>query len=100
MRRIKIDGKAWFDADAAQSWEETTTWDGHNRISDATGSQWRHETLYLTAKGAWVIDGYSQYQGSPNWTNMVTPKEAYGWLLRCDYEIPEVLTQFDAEAEV
>ena len=56
MRRQALtDGTGrWFDLDAAKRFDEATIWDGRNRISLATGSQWDHEALYRT--GQWPLD--------------------------------------------
>ncbi|MBZ5574867.1 MAG: hypothetical protein LAO09_23685 [Acidobacteriia bacterium] len=53
-RQALTDGSgAWFDRSAAEAFEESTTWDGRNHISDATGSQWNHERSAIAeaAKG-------------------------------------------------
>jgi hypothetical protein len=54
----------FFDMDKATKYEEDTYWNGNNHISKATGSQWSHEILFKTASGKWVLNCYSQYQGS------------------------------------
>jgi hypothetical protein len=100
MSRITTDDGHWFDSDKAQKWEEHTRWDGNNRFSLATRSQWNHEELYLTAGGRWVLSGWSQYQGSKPWCHAIEPSEAYGWLLRCEHDIPASLSDYDATAEL
>lgn len=71
----------WFDIDKATAYEEDTEWDGNNRISKATGSQWDHQILYRTAKGRWVLHCWSQYQGSTPSYEFVTDEVAREWLI-------------------
>lgn len=55
-------------------------WNGSNHISQATGSQWEHESLLRTAGGWWVLHRWSQWQGvSPTNRNVGdTPRPASG----------------------
>lgn len=73
--------EGWFDRDKATEYFESRTWDGNNRISDATGSQWDHETVYRTAKGRWVLHEWSQRQGAMETYRFITPERARDWLL-------------------
>lgn len=92
MTRISVetrDGRSfWFDTQAAQacSWKESSHPGGHNFVSDVTGSQWEHEHLHRTAKGAWVLHSWSQWQGSRETYRQITPTEAAAWLIQCGYE--------------
>jgi hypothetical protein len=70
---------------AVQSWEEQDRWDGRNRISLATGTQWNHETLYLTRTGRYWLEHRSQWQGSTPSARWLTPEEACLWLLVNEY---------------
>lgn len=98
--RQPLDDGGWFDLDTAQSWDETTTYNGNNHVSDATGSQWEHETLYRSDKGAWILEHTSQWQGRlPTWRR-VDPAEAAEWLIRCGHDVPEELADAAAELEV
>ena len=45
-------------------WDEDTRWNGNNHISVNTGSQWGHETLYLSSKDRYYLVHESQWQGS------------------------------------
>lgn len=76
---------------AQDHWDEETRWDGNNHISRATGSQWEHETLYLSAKGRWYIEHTSQWQGSTPSARFVSPEEAATWLLANEHDLPEAL---------
>jgi hypothetical protein len=88
MDRIKLtDGSGrWFNADAAQAWEESTYWDGHNYISHATGSQWEHERMYKTKGGVYVLHSWSQWQGTgPGSYEQISADDAARWLSKhCD----------------
>lgn len=77
-----VDGKTRrFAADAADSYSETTRWDGNNHISRATGSQWEHEELYRTLNGSWVLNHWSQWQGSRTTYREISTRQAVEWLL-------------------
>lgn len=87
MNRIALtDGTGrWFDAEKAQKWDEETRWNGNNHISKATASQFEHETLYRTAGGIYVLQHWSQWQGSGESYDEISPKEAACWLSVNDY---------------
>ena len=87
MRRIKITGGSgrWFDSDSAEQIDEGTYWDGKNRISQATGSQWHHETLYLTAGGRYIVLSTSQWQGETDSVVEISAEKAAVWLSRNGY---------------
>jgi len=80
---------------AKQSWEEGRDWDGNNHISRATGSQWDHETLYLSSKGRYYVIHTSQWQGSLPSTRWLTPQEAAEWLIRNEHELPDDLAEYN-----
>ena len=86
MRRVALPDGRWFDVDSAEKFEEATFWDGRNRISRATGSQWDHETLYRTKAGHWVKHWWSQWQGSVDRWEVVDDDEAARWLVRNGYD--------------
>ena len=92
MNQNLTDGSPrWFDVEKAVRFDESTTWDGNNNISDATGSQWDHEVLYRTASGAWVKHFSSQYQGHDESWTMVDEDDAFAWLLKNEHTeaVPE-----------
>ena len=78
-------GLRWFDTAKAKKFDESRTHAGNNWISDATGSQWAHQCLYLTAKKRWVVHSYSQWQGSKSTAAFVSPVDAGEWLVRNGY---------------
>jgi len=71
----------WFDLNKATAYEADTEWDGSNNISKATGSQWNHEVLYRTAQGRWVLNCWSQWQGSIPTYEFITDERAREWLI-------------------
>jgi hypothetical protein len=76
----------WFDADTATKFEEDTYWDGRNRISKATGSQWNHEALYRTKGGRWVLNRWSQWQGSRETWEFLDDDAAREWLISQNHD--------------
>ncbi len=80
--RIKVVG--WFDDSAAEMFSEQKAWNGSNRISVHTGSQWNHEALYHTAGGRWVLHEWSNYVGARDSYRFVTDEQAHEWLLLND----------------
>lgn len=93
------DGTVVSTKKAAQRWEEDTQWNGNNRISVNTGSQWDHETLYRSSKGRYYIESESQWQGSTPSAHFVSSQEAAAWLLLNGEEVPPDLAGVAAEVE-
>lgn len=89
---FQIDDTIVDSHNAKQSWEEATHFDGKNNVSNATGSEWDHETLHLSAKGRYWIECHSQYQGSTPSAKWATNEAAYAWLRLNDHEVPAELT--------
>jgi hypothetical protein len=75
-----LDG--WFDSDKAEFIEEAKRWNGHNMVSVHTVDQFAHQGLYRTAKGRWVLNCWSQRQGSEQTYEFVTDEQARTWLLK------------------
>jgi len=97
MAKFQVD-KAVFDTDKAKKhWSEASDWNGSNHISRATGSQWNHETLYQSAKGRYYVVRSSNYQGTQDEMEILSPKEAARWLILNDHELPEDLAGLEAE---
>lgn len=76
----------WFDKDRAEQFNESTTWNGSNFISNATGSQWDHETLFRSASGRYILHTYSQWQGRPETYREIPEEEAVAWLIAQGHE--------------
>jgi len=98
MTRYRMDDGTVVDTSlASKSWEEDTYHDGSNWISQATGSQWAHQTLYRSRKGRYYLEHYSAYQGSRSHVEWVSPEEATRWLLHNDHGLPEDLKKLEEE---
>jgi hypothetical protein len=82
MQRQAISDGRWFDVDKAKKYSEDTWFDGSNHISCATGSQWEHEALYKTASGRWVLNHWSQRQGSADCWAEISEEDAARWLIK------------------
>lgn len=79
---VLTDGSGgWFDSEKAICFKENTRWDGRNYISNATGSQWDHEALYFTKSGNWVLNCWSQWQGSTETYERIDEATAMRWLI-------------------
>ncbi len=86
-RAVLTDGTGrWFDTEKVEHFAEGTKWDGSNHISKATGGQWEHESLYRTAGGLWILNCWSNYQGSQDSYEEVSSEESAKWVLKNDYE--------------
>jgi hypothetical protein len=78
-----IDGRTlWFDVEKADEFDEDTNWNGSNNISVPTGTQTEHEILYKTRKGAWVLNEWSQWQGSIQTWKEIEGEVAAQWLIQ------------------
>lgn len=91
------DGVIVKTENATQKWEEDTFWNGSNHISRATGSQWSHETLYLSKKGNYWIEHTSQMQGSVDHAEWIDQHGAATWLIVNGHELPEDLKEREEE---
>jgi len=92
MTRYAIDDGAVVDTDAAkQSWKEAARWDGSDHISVATGSQWEHQTLYLSRKSRYYLEHTSQMQRTQPRAEWIDRREAAAWLILNEHELPDDL---------
>lgn len=84
MSRVSLtDGSGvWFDTKSAVLFKEDTNWDGRNQISVPTGSQWEHEYLYYTKSGRWVLNDWSNYQGTLEGYKQINEDDAITWLIQ------------------
>lgn len=97
MAKFQVD-KAVFDTEKAKArWSEASDWNGSNHISRATGSEWNHEDLYLSAKGRYYVVRSSAYQGSQDEMEILSPREAAAWLLLNDHDLPDDLRELEGE---
>lgn len=82
-RIVLTDGTGrWFKEESAIQFRESSTWNGSNNISDATGSQWDHEFVYFTKSGLWVKWSCSQYDSVPSTYEEIDEADAIVWLSR------------------
>ena len=96
-KRIKVTNRhepdvinGWFNPDKATLLKEDQWHDGSNFISKATGSQFHHEALYYTASGNWVLNRWSNWQGSVETFEFIDKQEAAEWLIKNEYEDAEL----------
>jgi hypothetical protein len=102
MNRVAVmdeEGKiiGWFDKDQAHLFDEDTYWNGNNHISKATGSQWDHQALYRTRCERWVLHCWSQYQGSEETYEEITPQDAALWLVKNGHEHKDVQAEIESQ---
>ena len=98
MARFKLEDGAIVDTDrAAQSWDESSFWDGRNHISKATGDQFTHETLYKSAKGQILHSPLLTVAGSRDHAEEIPARDAAAWLLQNDHELPEDLAEYEGD---
>ena len=95
MTRIALtDGSGkWFDIDKAEKFSDASYWDGSNNVSKSA-SQYNHHALYRTASGKWVLNFWSQWQGTRETYEEITDQEAAEWFAINEYDdddIPEEL---------
>jgi hypothetical protein len=104
MKRVYLeDSSKWFDAEAAQMFKEDTWHNGSNFISKATGSQWEHQSLYLTASQKFIIHAWSDFQGKPEIYKEVSNEYAAEWFVKNEYQnedIPEFLHELITNLEL
>lgn len=72
----------WFHPEAATKYDEATRWDGSNNVSVNPVGQFGHQALYHTKGGRWVLNTWSQWQGSEDRYEFVDDATAKDWLLR------------------
>ena len=87
--RQALDEGGWFDTEKSTQYKEDRFHDGNNFISKATGGQWEHEALYKSAKGAWILNHWSQWQGSHETWTLIGDEAAAQWLIQNGHEVSE-----------
>lgn len=70
----------WFSVESAECIKEGTFWNGSNWISYATSSQWDHEYLYITKGNRFILNKFSDYQGSRESYEEISNEAAAIWL--------------------
>lgn len=81
MKRQSLDNGSWFNLETAEQWNEDTYWNGSNHISAATRSQTEHESLYRTKSGRWILNTWSQWQGTQETWIEIDSDAAAKWLV-------------------
>ena len=99
-RKFLTEGTGWFDEDKAIAFEGRYEWDGSNRISLATGSQWSHEKLWYTKSGRWVIEAWSAWVGSTDTVAEIGAGKAVDWLLRNEYDVEDLKEEYKLPEKV
>ncbi len=90
MKRVAITNGTWFDMDKAEKFEENSYHDGNNYISKATGSQWEHQNLFLTAGGTFILNSWSNYQGKPETYQIISLEEAAEWFVVNEFQDKDI----------
>ncbi|MFA5386709.1 MAG: hypothetical protein WC297_03530 [Candidatus Paceibacterota bacterium] len=87
MKRIFLtdNSQMWFNEESATLYKEATYHDGRNWISKATGQQWEHEALFVTKGGKFILNRYSNYQGTTETYEAMQKEDAILWLARNEY---------------
>jgi hypothetical protein len=101
-KRIALtDGSGrWFSKDSAEYWKEDTIHDGRNWISKATGSQWEHEGLYRTKGGRFILNHWSNWQGSSETYEEISNEDAAIWFSKNDLDPHEACEKEFKELEI
>jgi hypothetical protein len=71
----------WFETESAVTFSEGEYWDGCNHVSLSTGSQWKHQCLYYTRSGRWVLNTWGDWQGTWNEYVHIDESVAVEWLI-------------------
>lgn len=83
----------WFDSTKADRW---TDMDHDNNGSGGVG---RGQAVYRTAKGRWVLEHWTCWQGEEDRYTFISPDEARDWLLQndCDEAVEEHFGEIEEE---
>lgn len=100
MGRVTLDDGRHFSPERCDVFEEAVYHDGRNLISRATGEEFRHETLYRTPGGRWILERSSQWQGESTRYREVSAALAASWLVRNEHEPPADLADATASLDV
>ncbi|MEW2266935.1 hypothetical protein [Streptomyces sp. NPDC047868] len=87
----------WFNDDSATLYKEDTRWDGSNHVSVNSVGPHGHQALYRTSGGRWVLNNWSDWQGSQDRYEFVSDTTAKDWLIRNDED--DAVAQWFGELE-
>jgi hypothetical protein len=91
MKRVNLTDEngvriaSWFNAETAEYFKEDTYFNGRNWISRATGDQFYHQGLYITSKKRFILNSWSNWQGSKETYEIISKEDAVEWLIRNGY---------------
>lgn len=89
MAKHRMEDGTVVDTDRARlTFSNATDWDGRNHINRSTRDQWTGQTLYCSRKGRYYILHWSQWQGSRDHAEWVSPQEAARWLAFNECDLP------------
>jgi len=105
MKRVSLTDQSgqWFDSEKSEIYKENTYHDGKNWISKATGSQWEHEAVHVTKGGKFILNHWSNFQGSTETYEEITKEQAAEWFAKQDMqdnEIPDVFLEEVMKLEI
>lgn len=93
MTRVSIGSGRWFDLEGAVKFSEAVTWDGHNWISVATGSQFDHEEIVHTRRGGFLLHYWSQWEGVCERYERISAETVAQWLVDNQHVLDEHLSR-------
>jgi hypothetical protein len=105
MKKIALTNQKgkWFDRDTATLYTEKTFHNGQNYISKVTGSQFEHESLYVSKRNTYILNHYSDYLGSSESYVEISKTTAAAWFACQGFaycEVPSLLFSEIEELEV
>ena len=86
----------WFDLETAELYSENQEHNGSNWISLVTGSQFKHESLYRTSGGKWILNCWSNFQGTTETYELISREQASKWFTKQmteKYNMPQELEE-------
>lgn len=88
----------WFNSSKAREFKGGRRWDGDNMVDINVGS-YTFQSLLRTAKGRWVLETLSQWQGVATTHKFVDDAKAREWLIRNAYddEVEEYFGELEEE---
>jgi len=76
----------WFNPEASiVHIKENASYNGHNWVSLATGRQFEHEALYYTKNKKFVLNKWSDYQGSDDVYEVIREIDATHWIIKNNF---------------
>jgi len=82
---------------ASHTWAEKRDFDGSNNVGRSSGSQFHWQMLCRSRKGRYYVHYSSNWQGSRDHVEWISPEAAARWLLVNERELPEDLKKYEEE---